>query len=123
MTDRKSNEAESEAQAAFLRIHETARQCSAILWGEKPVADINKESLPVALSATAMIFFLTRMNPEDVRAFYFGSDSMAPHWRPLRRKIRQGHGVLPELFGLATDGGPYSASGTGHIRSPSSQAR
>ncbi|MBX3570458.1 MAG: hypothetical protein KF914_20525 [Rhizobiaceae bacterium] len=97
---------DSQEMEAFERLLHTARQCSAVLWGEREERDPDADSLRSMLTRTAMIYFLCRIDPQDVRTFLFTDDGAlrVPHGR-MPKRIKAGRSVLAEMFGLDGPGG------------------
>ncbi len=85
-----------EADAAFARIIDTAHLCAAALFGERPVAEPEKNAPPHLLQcAGGMLYFLCRIDPKDMVALASGPGSFADfNYRPFplaqRLRLRPG---------------------------------
>ena len=66
-----------EFQEAFERTMRTAHTAAAALWGEKPADDpVRDGSGRALLLATAMTYFLLRIDPRDARLLFTGPGSL-----------------------------------------------
>jgi hypothetical protein len=99
-------ETDHAASEALARIRHTARQCSALLWGEREEHDPDADSSRCQLTSMAMMYFLCRIDPDDARAFWFSEHGLAQNrYRPFPKRIKAGRGVFPALFGLGAAAG------------------
>jgi hypothetical protein len=66
-----------ECQEAYRRVLRIAHVSAAVLWGEKPTDDPERDASGRALLlATGMMYFLLRIDPEDARLLFMGKGSL-----------------------------------------------
>jgi hypothetical protein len=88
------------AVEAYARVLHTARQCSALLWGEREERRAEEDTPRCRLTTMAMVYFLSRLDAEDLRALWFAPGGLSAVARkPLPKRIRAGRGALADLFG------------------------